>query len=171
MFGICSRINNFIVYAFYRNPGHDGAIYDCFLDSMAWVQSVDDKAVFMTVGDVNAYHSEWLESVSPTDQQGRDGLNLCNLAGCDQLVRCPTHIAGNKLSLVMMDVPDIVDVFVGSPLGTSDHCLVSCVVRVEHSVSEYNARSTVFLRHRTNWEGVRYAVWMKFYMKHNFEMS
>ena len=34
----------------------------------------------------------------------------------------------------MTDVPDIVDVVVGTPLGTSDHCLVSCLLRVEQSV-------------------------------------
>ena len=68
---------------------------------------------------------------------------FCNLPGCEQLVRGPTHIAGNRLYLVMTDVPDIVDVVVGTPLGTSDHCFVSCVLRVEQSVPEYNARSTV----------------------------
>ena len=47
MFRICSRINNFYVYAFYRNEGHDGSLYYCLLDSMARVQSVDDKAVFV----------------------------------------------------------------------------------------------------------------------------
>ena len=52
MFGICSRINNFYVYALYRNTG--------LLDSMARIQSVDDKAVFVFVGDANAHHSEWL---------------------------------------------------------------------------------------------------------------
>ena len=50
-FRICSRINNFYVHAFYCNPGHDGSLYDYFLDSMARVQSVDDKAVFVFVGD------------------------------------------------------------------------------------------------------------------------
>ena len=58
---IYSRINNFYVSAFFRNPGQDGLLYDCLLDSMAAVQSVDDKAVFVFVGDVNAHHSEWLE--------------------------------------------------------------------------------------------------------------
>ena len=29
VFRIYSRINNFYVYAFYRNPGHDGSLYDC----------------------------------------------------------------------------------------------------------------------------------------------
>ena len=67
---ICSRINNFYVYAFYRNQGHDGLLYDCLLDFLALVQSVDDKAVLVFVGDANAHHSGWLESVSPTDRQG-----------------------------------------------------------------------------------------------------
>ena len=61
MFRICSRINNIYVYAFHGNPWHVGSIYDCLLDSMAWVQLVDDKAVSVFVGDANAHHSEWLE--------------------------------------------------------------------------------------------------------------
>ena len=113
MFRICNRLNNFYVYAFYRNPWHDGPLYKCLLDSMVRVQSVDDKAVFVFVGDANAHHSEWLESVSPTDRHGRDALDFCNLSGCEQLVRCPTHVAGNRLDLVMTDVLDIVDVVVG----------------------------------------------------------
>ena len=50
------------------------------------------------------------------------------------LCRCNenTYYTGNRLDLVMTDAPVIVDVFVGTPLGTYDHCLsVNCVVRVE----------------------------------------
>ena len=75
------------------------------------VQSVDDKAVFVFVSDANAHRSEWLEFVSPTDRHGRDAVDFCNLLGCQQLVCCPTNIAGNRLDLMMTDVPDIVDVF------------------------------------------------------------
>ena len=108
LFRICSRINNFYVYVFYRNPGHDGSLYYCpltipltstaflgrdsaklllWINSMSRVQTVDDKAVFVFVGDANAHHSEWLQSVSPTDRHGRDGLDLFNLSDCEQLVR------------------------------------------------------------------------------------
>ena len=73
------------------------------------------------VGDANAHHSEWLESVSPTDRHWHGALDFCNLSGCEQLVRRPTHSAGNRLDLVTTDLPDIVDVFFGSPLGTPDH--------------------------------------------------
>ena len=71
VFRICSCINNFYAYAFYHNPGHDGSLYDCLHDSMARVQSVYAKAVYVFVGDANTHHSEWLVSVSPTD--------ICNL--------------------------------------------------------------------------------------------
>ena len=67
VFRICSKINNFYVYAFHRKPGHDGSLYDYLLDSK---------------GDANAHHSEWLESVSPTDRHGRDVLDfeICQVA-------------------------------------------------------------------------------------------
>ena len=68
-----------------------------------------------------------------------------------------THIAGTRLDLVMTNVPDR-DVVVDTPLGTSDRCIVSCVLRVEQSVPEYNVRSAVLSNHRTNWDSVRSSV-------------
>ena len=50
---------------------------------------------------------------------------ICQL-GCEQLVRGPAHIAGNRLDLVMTDVPDIVDDF--------RSLLCQLCVRVEMSV-------------------------------------
>ena len=78
---------------------HDGSLYDCILDFMGRVQSVDGKAVLVFVSDANVHHSEWLESVSPTERHGRDALNFCNLSGCEQLMRYPIHIAGNGFEL------------------------------------------------------------------------
>ena len=169
VFRICSRINNFY-FALYHNPGHDGSLNDCLLDSMARVQSVDDKAVLVFVGDANAHHCEWLELVSFTDRNGRDALDVCNLSGCEQLVRCPSHIAVNRLDLVITDVPNIVDVVVGTPQGTSDHCFVSCELRVEKSVPEYNVRSTVFLKHTHQLEQCPKCN-QELYMEHHFKVS
>ena len=83
MFRICRKKNNFYLYTFYCNPGHDCSHYDCLIHSMALVQSVADKAGFVFVGDANAHHSVWLESVSPTDRHRCDALDLCNLSGCE----------------------------------------------------------------------------------------
>ena len=111
---------------FYRNPGHDGSLYDCLLDLMARAQSPDPKAVFVFMGDANAHHAEWLGSVSPTDGHGRDALSFCTLSACTQLVQTPTHAAGNRLDLLLTNVPDVARVSVPSPhpLGTSDHSVI-----------------------------------------------
>ena len=80
VFRICSRINNFYVYAFYRNTGQDGSFYDRLRDSMAREQSVDDKAGFVFVGDANAHLSVWLGSVSLIDRHGRGAFDFRNLS-------------------------------------------------------------------------------------------
>ncbi len=75
---------------------------------MTMIQDEDRKAAFVFVGDYNAHHGEWLESVSPTDSHGHTALDFANVSGCSQLVAGPTHLAGNQLDLVLTDVPDTV---------------------------------------------------------------
>ena len=58
----------------------------------------------------------------------------------------------------MTDVPGRVDVFVSTPLGNSDHCFVSCVLRVEQSMTEYNVIITAFPKYSTNLHNARSAV-------------
>ena len=109
---------------------------------MAWVHSVGIKAVFVFL---MRRSSLGVVGVSlPCQRHGRDVLDFCNLSACEQLDLCPTHIAGNRLDLVMTDSPDILDVFVDAPLGTSDQCFVSCVIGVEQSVPEYNCLQQSF---------------------------
>ena len=91
------------------------------------------------------------------DGHGRDALEFGNMAGCEQLVRGATHIASNRLDLVMTDAPDV-DVSFGTPLGTSDHCFVNCELLVEQVIPEHNIRRVVHLIHRINWDNVRNAV-------------
>ena len=97
-----------------------------------------------------------MESASPTDRQGHVAFDLYNLSGCDQQIRCLTHIAGNRLDLVIMDAPDIAEVFVDTPLGTYDPAL--SVVCFELSNLYPSTMSQVlFLKHRTNLDNVRCA--------------
>ena len=48
--------------------------------------------------------------------------------------------------------------FVGTPLGTSDHCFVSCALRAEHLYWSTISEVFVFLKHRTDWDNVHCAV-------------
>ena len=79
-FRICRRII-FMCMAFTVTRG-TMVHFMIVLDSMARVQSVDDKAVFVFLGDANAHHPEWLGSVSSTDRHGRDALDfvICRVA-------------------------------------------------------------------------------------------
>ena len=59
----------------------------------------------------------------------------------------------------MTDAPDVVDVSLGTPLGTSDHCFVNCELLVEQVIPEHDIRRVVHLKHRINWDNVRNAIW------------
>ncbi len=72
--------------------------------AMAMIQDEERKASFVFVGDYNAHHREWLESVSTTDSHGRTALDFANVSRCSQLVVGPTHLTGNRLSLVLTNV-------------------------------------------------------------------
>ena len=97
------------VFASYRNPDLDDTIYDCLLTKMATVQDADPKAFFFVfVCDYNAYHTEWLNSVTFTDNHGVTALDFSNISGCEQLVAEPTHQSGNCLDLVFTDISGII---------------------------------------------------------------
>ena len=154
---ICGNVSNIYVFAVYRNPGLDDSLYDCLLRAMHEVQGLDRKAAFIVLGDVNAHHVEWLGS-SLTDRHGVAALDFCSLAGLQQLVNSPTHAGGNRLDLVMTDVPDVIDVSVSAPLGSSDHCFLSVCARVHQIVHDHTITRHVLLKHSVNWDSVREAV-------------
>ena len=116
VFRVCGVRQNLYVYSLYRNPD----LFDCLLASMAAVQSVDVRASFLFVGDLNGYHQEWLGSTT-TNRHGVAAFDFATVSGCDQLIVCPTHALGGTLDLLVTDVPDLVRVAVVVPIGNSDH--------------------------------------------------
>ena len=148
---ITSRTNNFYIFSMYRNPDLDNSIFDCLLDSMFEIQGADRKASFIFVGDLNVHHQNWLVSVSNTDSAGIAALDFANLSGCDQLVQESTHRSGNCLDLLLTDVPQVVDVKVKPPLGTSDHCIVSFNLKLTFQIPDIRFERRVYLKERTDW--------------------
>ena len=59
---------------------------------------------------------------------GHAAYDFASLSGCEQLVAGATHKSGNRLDLVLTNVPGIIEVNVLPPVGSSDHCLSSCRV-------------------------------------------
>ena len=154
IFRVCGRHSNFYIVSLYRNPNNSDSICDCLLRSMALIQSSDRKAAFVFVGDLNAHHSQWLGSVSGTNGHGIAALDFCTTSGCSQLVDQPTHSGGNRLDLLMTDVPDLVEFQVLAPVGSSDHSAIGFAVKVAQFVPNVCIRREVFLKHRVNWNAV-----------------
>ncbi len=102
------------------NPDLDDSIDDCLFSSMSSIQESYSKASFIIVGDFNAHHQEWLNSISPRNQHGRAALDFSSLSTCEQIIEGPTHTSGNSLDL-LTDVPSMVSVQVVLPVVNTAH--------------------------------------------------
>ena len=109
------------MFGVYRNPDLTDNIC-LLLTAMAQVKSVDRKASFLFVGDVNAHHEERLRSPT-TNLHGRAARDLPHHRVV-QMVTEATHINGGAFDLVLTDVPDVLAVRVGLPVGTSNHSAI-----------------------------------------------
>ena len=54
----------------------------------------------------------------------------------------------------MTDVPDLVQVTVVGPLGSSDHSSLSIAISMAQAVPSLSVSRKVFLKHRVNWTAV-----------------
>ena len=154
-FRVCGARQNLYVFSLYRNPDLDDRIFDCLLTSMAAVQAEDVSASFLFVSDLNGHHQEWLGSTT-TNRHGAASFDFATVSGCDQLVVSPTHARGGTLDILMIDVPDLVRVFVVAPIGKSDHFSLSAVISMAQAVPNLCVNRKVFLRHQVNFE---YSLW------------
>ena len=66
------------------------------------------------------------------------------------MVAAPTHESGNCMDLVITDDADVLDVLVGTLIGTSDHCSLHLAIQVPQGLSFYNVRRTVFVKGRVD---------------------
>lgn len=151
---VSSKYHNHYIFSLYRNPDANNNLYDCLLNALALIQSVDVKSSFIFLGDVNAHHQEWLNSVSPTNRNGHAALDFANLSGCEQLIDEPTHISGNCLDLVFTDVPGVVETAVLALVGTSDHNAISCQINLQFTVPDITISRKVYLKSQVNWDNV-----------------
>lgn len=151
---ITSRYTNHYVFSLYRNPDNNNSIYDCLLTAIAAIQFVDAKSSFTFLGDLNAHHQDWLNSVSVTNGNGLAALDFANVTGCEQLINDPTHVSGNCLDLVLTESPGVVKTAVLAPIGTSDHNAISCEINLQFSVPDITISRHVYLKSNVNWDSV-----------------
>ena len=132
----------------------------CLLTSMAAVQAEDVRTSFLSVGDLNGHHQEWLGSAT-TNRHSAAAFDFATVSGCDQLVVGPTHACGGTLDLLMTDVPDLGRVSVVAPKGNSDQSSLSAVISIAQAVPNLCVSSKVFLNIKLI--GIQFAVQCRIY--------
>ena len=60
---MCSKHNDFYLFSVYRTPDPNDSIFDFLLVSMTAIQKNARKTSSVFIGDFNAHHREWLNSV------------------------------------------------------------------------------------------------------------
>ena len=100
------------------NPDLYNPIYDCLLFSMTQIQRNDSKFLFIFVGDLNLHHRELLCSVSPANNHSHTAFVFASLLGCEQFVVGATHKSANRLDLVLINVPGIIEVNIFPLIGS-----------------------------------------------------
>ena len=116
----------------------------------------------LIVGDFNIPALDWSDPSSPVNIGGNAaGDKICHLMGDNflfQLIDGPTHIAGNKLDLLLCNCPEVIeDVITHSP-GTSefpsDHYIVEFSIKVKFQRAK-PVRRKVYNFNRGNFDELR----------------
>ena len=88
------------------------------------------RAEILYIGDFNVHHTEWLNS-SHTDMGGIEAHSFSILHDLEQIIKHPTRVpdrhdqASNPLDLFFTSNPLLYSYNIFSPLGSSDHCIIS----------------------------------------------
>ena len=68
---------------------------------------------------MNVHHEEWLWCF-PVNLHGRAARHFASSSSWEQMITEATYIDGGVIDLVPTNVPDVVGVWVGLPVTTSD---------------------------------------------------
>jgi len=140
----------------YRPPGNKNcAPIDWYTENLDHLRSKTRAIVTILAGDYNAHHKEWLQSKAKTNAPGRKTLTLCTTHGLSQLVKGPTQIKGNRLDLIMSDIPNLCsEIEIDAQVGKSDHYLL-CTSIALSPIQETTAPRMVWLYSKADWDGLR----------------
>jgi len=128
------------------------------IDSLITKYPSAEIAVF---GDFNVHHTEWLVHSRTTDTNGQATQAFAVSQNLHQIVSSPTRVPdrttdkGYLLDLFLTTNPDSYHHTVSSPLGTSDHCVVSVASSTLFSRQSAPFHRTVYNYSKADWCGFR----------------
>ena len=132
----CHSLNKYIC-AVYLSPNSTDfpKFFDYLTSKVEHILSHSPFSEISILGDFNVHHHLWLSS-SFTDLPGEQAFNFSILNDLEQLVQHPTHIPDrlgdrpNILDLFLTSNPSTYSIQLFSPLGSSDHNLISATCSI-----------------------------------------
>lgn len=118
----------------YRSPNSvDASLFDVLSLAIESTLVSDPSAHVSVLGDFNIHNSEWLLHSAGTTALGREAEAFAIINNLSQLVDFPTRVPdrdgdrAHTLDLVLTTNPTLFsNVSSLPPLGSSDHCMISC---------------------------------------------
>ena len=160
-FRVCLPRSSHILFFAYRSPASNSDIFTTLSDSIDEALHMFPTATISVFGDFNAHHKEWLVHSRSTDAAGVAAFTLASCHNFTQLVKSPTRIPDRDsdgsylLDLFLTSHPDDFQPSVESPLGSSDHCVVSISSCFTSSRHEGPYHRTVLRYRDADWDGLR----------------
>lgn len=150
-----------LLFFLYRSPSSDSEIFEVIsskIDSLLQKYPAAEVAVF---GDFNVHNTEWLVHSRNIDTSGQAAHAFALCHGLKQIVTSPTRVpdrdgdTGYLLDLFLSSIPENFSHKVSSPLGTSDHCVVSVKCNQVLSTPSVPYHRTVYKYSKADWCGFR----------------
>ena len=150
------------IFALYR-PQSDGVtVLERIGDKIDGILSEFPSANIHICGDFNVHNEEWLVHSNKTDAEGRFCHDFATAYDLTQIVDSPTRVPdaeghfANLLDLFLTSSPELCTASVQSPLGTSDHSVVSVKVKSKcKDSSDIPFHRSVFRYAKADWDNFR----------------
>lgn len=153
------------VCALYRSPNSSSVspLFDHLSLCIEQILASSPSAEICFLGDFNAHNSSWLSHSPPvSNAAGREAEAFAIINSLEQLISDPTRVPdrdgdrANTLDLFLTSHPAIYQTpSVSSPLGLSDHCLITLTHDSQQLPKQPQSRKLVFFYDKTDWDSLR----------------
>ena len=150
------------IFALYRPHNSGVTIFKSISEQIDHILSAHPSANIHICGDFNVHNVEWLAHSNKTDDEGRFCHDFSIAYDLTQIVNEPTRVPDSDsqyaslLDLFLTTCPELCSSSVLSPLGSSDHSVVSVKIKTKcYKSSDVPLHRTVYRYTMADWDSFR----------------
>ena len=146
-----------LLFFLYKPPSSGSEIFEVISDKIDVLLKRYPAAEVAVFGDFNVHNKEWLVHSHATDSCGQAAHAFAVSHCLTQIVTSPTRVpdrdgdTGYLLDLFLTTTPENFNHAVRSPLGSSDHCVVTAKYKQVSSTPSAPFHRTVYKYSQADW--------------------